>query len=175
MKKTIAVSFSGIAAALSVILLSLGSVVWVFSYVMPIATGLFMIIISDIFGKRSALLTYSVVSVLSVILLTDKESALMYICFFGYYPIIKDKFDRINPKALQYILKILVFNTAVVSVELICIYIFMIPFESFFGRWGAIILLALGNLLFFIYEKLITALSILYKNRLKNRITKYLQ
>lgn len=174
-RKSFYIAFSGISTALSVVLLSLGSVIWIFSYLMPIISGLFMIIVNDLFGRKSALLTYICVSVLSLVLLTDRESALMYVAFFGYYPLVKGSYEKIKLKFVQILLKLLTFNFAIISVELICVYVFLIPFDSFLGKWGAIILLALGNLLFVVYEKLIVALTILYQTRLKNRITKYLQ
>ncbi len=175
MKKTAVIAFSGIAAAISVIFLSLGSVIWVFSYIMPIATGLFMIVLTDLFDRKTGFLTYLCVSVLSLILLNDKESALMYIMFFGYYPILKEKFDRIKPKSLQIIAKLLLFNSSIIIAELICVYVFLIPFDDFLGKWGIVILLAMANILFLVYEKLFSALVLLYQNKLKKRITKHLQ
>ena len=170
MKGSFKVAAAGVITALSVILLALGSVIWVFSYTMPLLCGIVMIILTESFNKRTALLVYIAVSIISIFLLSDKESALIYILFFGYYPII-----RLKPKVLSWFIKLLIFNVGVVGAELICIYIFGIPFDDFLGKWGAVILLVIFNLLFLVYDRLYGMLLIIYEKKYKSRFDRFLK
>lgn len=171
MTKTKQVAFSGMLSALSVILMFLGSVVSVLSYVMPLASGLLMIIAVENISKKSATAIYFCVSLLSIILLSDKECALFYISFFGYYPIIKSNIDKIKNKLLLWIARAIIFNVSIISNQLICVYVFNIPFDEFLGKWGIIILLLLANLLFVLYERMLNLLILLYRKKYKSKIS----
>lgn len=158
-------------AAVSVILLFLGSVIWVFAYVAPIATGMIIFVIKRAFDNHIALITYISISVLSLFLLPDKECALMYALFFGYYPIIKSSIDKINSFILRIILKLFVFNASLAIIELLCVYVLNIPFDDFLGKWGIVILVVSFNIVFLLYDRLFIAASIIYDRKL----SKYLK
>ena len=175
MKKSLKVAAAGVITALSVILLQLGSLIWLFAYLMPLISGLIMIILTESGGKKSAWLVYAAVSIIAMLLLEDKECVLIYVLFFGYYPIIRDSINKIKLKAVRIISKLLIFNSGIVAAELICIYVFGIPFDDFLGKWGAVILLALANVMFFVYERLLGMVIILYNKKYKSKIERYLK
>lgn len=170
MKKSTSIAFSGIMAGLSFVLLYLGSVIWIFAYVAPQICGLIMMSVNKTFGKKYALCVFFAVSVLSVFFLPDKEAGLVYLFFFGYYPLIKEKLENLKPKALVIALKFLIFNVGILVSQLLLVYAFGIPFENEFGKWGIPVFVALFNLLFVVYEKLYGVLYSLYSTRLENRI-----
>ncbi|MBQ7739782.1 MAG: hypothetical protein IJT65_00915 [Eubacterium sp.] len=174
MKKSLRVAIAGIMSALCIILLYIGSVMWLFAYIMPLAAGLIMIAVSQTGSKRLALTVYIAVSLISLTALNDKECVLLYVLFFGYYPLIRESLEKIKSSFVKIILKFLIFNAAVVAVEMICIYVFMIPFDNELGRLGIPILMLLANALFFVYDNLLPKLEILYEKRIKNKIDKYL-
>jgi hypothetical protein len=64
--------------------------------------------------SRGGLLVYIASSVLGAILVPDKLFVISYICFFGYYPIVKYALERIDKLALEWILKFLLFNMVAV-------------------------------------------------------------
>lgn len=175
MKNSLKIAISGVLTALSVILLYIGSIIWLFAYIMPLAAGLIMIIVTDFADKKLALVVYFSVSIISIAMLSDKECALLYALFFGYYPIIKPSLDKILNRFVKWILKFAIFNFAVVSAEMICIYIFMIPFDNEFGKAGIALLIILANIIFVVYEKLFGGVRIIYEKKLKSKIDKYLK
>lgn len=175
MKKSLKIAAAGVITALSIIFLMLGSLVWIFAYIMPLLCGLIMIIVCESFDKKTALLIYLSVSVLSLILLTSKETSLLYIMLIGYYPIICDKINLIKSRLIRIIIKFILFNVTVVSAELICTYIFGIPFDNFMGKTGIVILLIAANVLLFVYDRLLVVLNILYVKRYKKRFEKFLK
>lgn len=175
MKNSKVIAYSGVATALSVVMLFLGSIFWVLGYTMPLVASLVMIILLDSISQKSALLTFVSTSIISFILLNDKECVLLYILFFGYYPLIRDKINDIKPKFLSYLLKFITFNAAMVLTQVLCIYVFGIPFDDMLGKWGIVLFVLCLNLVFAVFDKLYTLLLRLYRIKLKKKVEKYIK
>lgn len=175
MKNSKVIAYSGVATALSVVMLFLGSIFWVLGYTMPLVASLVMIILLDSISQKSALLTFISTSIISFILLNDKECVLLYILFFGYYPLIRDKINDIKPKFLSYLLKFITFNAAMVLTQVLCIYVFGIPFDDMLGKWGIVVFVLCLNLVFAVFDKLYTLLLKLYRIKLKKKVEKYIK
>jgi len=152
----------------------LGGVFYIFSYTMPLLLGLLMLMLNKTFGKSCAFITYASVSILSMILVTDKEGVLLYILFFGYYPIIKSRLDTVKFKPLRAIAKLLLFNLALAVSELLAFYVFGIPFfEDGIESALVVIFFAVAmNLIFIMFEFLLNKYFILYEKRLEPKIKK---
>ncbi len=170
MKKTTSLSFAGIMAGLSFVLLYLGSVIWLFAYITPQLCGLIMMMLNKTFGKKYALCVFFAVSILSLLFLPDKEAGLVYLFFFGYYPLIKPYIEKLKAKIVSFVIKLLVFNVGILSSQLMLIYVFGIPFENEFGKWGIPLFIVLFNILFITYEKLYGVILALYETKLENRL-----
>ncbi|WP_294847562.1 hypothetical protein [uncultured Eubacterium sp.] len=175
MKNSKVIAYSGVATALSVVMLFLGSIFWVLGYTMPLVASLVMIILLDSVSQKSALLTFISTSIISFILLNDKECVLLYILFFGYYPLIRDKINDIKPKFLSYLLKFITFNAAMVLTQVLCVYVFGIPFDDMLGKWGIVLFVLCLNLVFAVFDKLYTLLLKLYRIKLKKKVEKYIK
>ena len=131
MKKTRYTTVSGMVSALSVVIMLLTNVMPSMMYVIPIVTGGIVFAVNEIIGKKWALGVFFVTSFISFILLTDKETALNYTLFFGYYPLLKPVFEKL-PKALSWVVKLVSFNIAIVIIGLIVTFIFKLPHKRFF-------------------------------------------
>lgn len=175
MKNSKVIAYSGVATALSVVMLFLGSIFWALGYTMPLVASLVMIILLDSISQKSALLTFVSTSVISFILLNDKECVLLYVLFFGYYPLIRDKINDIKPKFLSYLLKFVSFNAAMVLTQILCVYVFGIPFDDMLGKWGIVVFALCLNLVFVVFDKLYTLLLRLYRIKLKKKVEKYIK
>lgn len=175
MKNSKVIAYSGVATALSVVMLFLGSIFWVLGYTMPLVASLVMIILLDSISQKSALLTFVSTSIISFILLNDKECVLLYVLFFGYYPLIRDKINDIKPKFLSYLLKFVSFNAAMVLTQILCVYVFGIPFDDMLGKWGIVVFVLCLNLVFIVFDKLYTLLLRLYRIKLKKKVEKYIK
>lgn len=175
MKNSKIIAYSGVATALSVVMLFLGSIFWVLGYTMPLVASLVMIILLDSISQKSALLTFISTSIISFILLNDKECVLLYVLFFGYYPLIRDKINDIKPKFLSYLLKFITFNAAMVLTQVLCVYVFGIPFDDMLGKWGIVLFVLCLNLVFVVFDKLYTLLLKLYRIKLKKKVEKYIK
>lgn len=174
MKNANRIAFCGIISALSVLLLFLGGITFILAYVMPMIVGLLMLMLRRTFGTPSAWITYTAVSLLSLILVADKECMLMYILFFGFYPIIQPDINKIKHKFPRYLVKLILFNAMIAVVQLLLVFVFGIPFlEEGEGRIFILVFVVLMNILFVIYDRLIDKLSYLYEIKLENRIKKF--
>ena len=176
-KKSLRVAMCGLAAALSVTLMFLGGVVYVFAYAVPMLLGLISVMIKKSFGTSSAVFVYIAVSVLSFILVPEKESVLMFVLFFGYYPIIRESFEKIKSKVIRLILKLILFNASLAAIELLCVFVFGIPFfEDGLFSWGLLIGFAAAmNFVFIMYDFLLKTFLILYEKKIEKRIKKYIE
>lgn len=177
MKKSYKIAFCGMFAALSVVLMFLGGILYVFSYTTPILLGIIMLMINKTFGKSSALITYFSVSVLSMILVSDRESVLLYVLFFGHYPILKNKIDLIKSKFLRVLIKFLLFNIAFAAAELLSYYVFGIPFfeDGVKSVWIVAAFTAAMNVIFVMFEFLLNKYFIFYVSKLEPKIKKLLK
>lgn len=169
-KNAVRISYAGVMSALSFVLLYLGSVLWIFAYTAPLFCGIIIMSVNGTFGRKYAVTVYITVGKLGLLFAPDKEAVLVYIFFFGYYPMIKEQLEKIKPKALSFFIKLLIFNTGIAASQLLLIYAFGIPFENEFGKLGIPLFIALFNLLFVTYEFMYKAVLNVYKDRIEKRI-----
>ncbi len=162
--KTKNTAVCGLMTALSVVLMMLTTLIPVFMYVIPIITGLLVLFVADISNKKWGSGVYLATAFLSLLLITDKESALTYTLFFGYYPLIKDIMEKL-PKLLAWALKFILFNISAVGIGVISFYVFGISGEEYdeFGKYTIPILLVMANTAFLLYDFCLTRNRFLLK------------
>lgn len=162
MKKTRYTTISGMVSALSVVIMLLTNIMPSMMYVIPIITGAIVFAVNEIIGKKWALGVFFVTSFISFVLLTDKEAALNYTLFFGYYPLLKPLYEKL-PKVLSWGVKVLTFNVALVTIGLIVTFIFKLPFlDEDMGKFTIPIFAVLFNIVFVMYDIMFTV----FKTRL---------
>lgn len=156
MKRSQQVALCGVVAALCTLLLFMTGMFPFSTYALPALAGLLMVTVAVETGASWAFTLYVAVSILSLLMTPDKEAMLMFIMFFGHYPITKFQLEKIKFKPLVVLLKFICFNFCIIISYIIIIYIFQIPdvLTDFgdFGKYSVYILLGLGNVLFMIYD-----------------------
>lgn len=158
------VAFGGIIAALSIVLMFSTGLIPTLTYAIPaIAGALLMTIVIEISPVFAGAI-YIAVSILSLLIVADKEAAVMYAAFFGYYPIIKSFIEKHTNKTLSWIIKYFLFNIAMISSYFVVAKIFMITFDDidFLGKFALPILLLAGNIVFALYDIALTRLVTAY-------------
>lgn len=174
MKKALPVAVCGVITALSVVLMLVLGAAFIFSYILPMLLGMLMIMIKRTFSVSYAWLTYASTSLLSVFLVAEKECMLMYVLFFGFYPIINEGLNKITNKPLRALLKLVIFNSLISIVQILLVFVFGIPFlEDGEGKWFIILFAVLMNILFVIYDKLLLNLTLLYELKIEPKLKKY--
>ncbi len=140
-------------AALSVVLMLLTTVIPFLTYFIPILTGVLVYFVFVIINQKWAFGVFSATSVIALLLLTDKEAALTYALFFGWYPLVKEAFEHL-PKALSWLFKIVAFNAAIILVGILTVLVFGGSPDDYsgFGKFTIPILLLMGNVVFVLYD-----------------------
>lgn len=165
------VAFGAVVAALSLVFMLLTAVLPVGTYALPCFAGILLVIIVIEFGVPWAVGVYAGVSVLSFLLVSDKEAALYYALILGNYPILKSFFERIKIRWLSFILKLVYFNIVAVAAYYISIFLLSIPQESFhlFGINMPFVFLLMGNAVFIAYDLCVSRLIAIYLNLWRHR------
>jgi hypothetical protein len=160
MNKSKNTAFCGMISALSVVLMLVTTVLPVMMYVLPIATGILVVLTAGVTNKKWAAGTFFSTAVISLMLLTEKETALTYLFFFGWYPLVRESLSVI-PKILQYLVKIVMFNFSAVAIGVVGVYVFGISKDEYteFGKFTIPILLGMANVVFILYELMLKKYS----------------
>ncbi|MGN0479695.1 MAG: hypothetical protein ACI4GO_09700 [Hominenteromicrobium sp.] len=175
--KTMRVAFCGVIAALSVVVLFLTGVIPVATIALPAVAGCLLIAVVAEINVRYGFAVYLVVSVFAALLTPDREAALLYIVFFGYYPALYGLLSRIRNRVLCWAAKLLVFNAAMVLEGFLAVLFLQIPVSEMlpFGWISIPIMLVLLNAVFVLYDFSMNGLIVLYIRRLHPLVGKYLK
>jgi len=167
MRQSAKTALGGLTASLSLVFMLLTAVLPFLTYAAPEISGTLLVIMVLELNKKWAFATYAAVSLLSLFILPDKEAAMMYVGFFGFYPIVKPLLDSHLSRPLSWLCKALIFNVSVTVSYLIVVYVFAIPLDGMeeFGKWAIPALLAMGNVVFILYDLVLSRLITAYLNR----------
>lgn len=150
-----AVALGGVFAALAALIMGMGTLIPVATYVCPMLCIVLLQVVLKLCGGRYAWAWYGAVAFLGLLFAPDKEAAVIF-CFLGYYPIVKPKLDR---KKGKWLWKALFFNAVILAAYACLIYVMGIDeILKEFGQMGAImtaLLLLLGNVTFFLLDRLL--------------------
>jgi hypothetical protein len=151
----------GVLAALAAAILLLGGVIPAATFCCPVLASLTLVPALAQCGKKWALTLYAAVAVLGLLLCPDKEAAFLFLAL-GYYPVLKPRLDALRPLP-RAACKALVFNAAVCAVYAFLLAVLrMDALRAEFAGTQAWLLAALlvgGNLVFFLYDLVLTRLG----------------
>lgn len=177
-KKSSSVALCGILTAVSLVIMLVSGLLGILTLAAPMVVGGLLIIPVKQYGAKVSLTMYAAVSLLSIILVTDKELALVYILFFGYYPIIQGYLDRLMNKAVRRIVKAVIFYAGIFLAVYIAHIIFSVPIFENGNNWvilSAIIYTVLAGLFFILYDKALRQFFTIYDIRLRPLVEKFIR
>jgi len=177
-KLSFKITLGGIIAAMSLIFMFFTNVMPLLAYTLPALAGAFLIVIVIELGKKWAFLTYAAVSILSYFMTPDKEAAVLFTMFLGYYPIVKSIFEKIKFRPLEYLSKIALFNVSIIISYQIIIRLFgmkelLNEFKEF-GKYSIPVFLIAANIAFILYDIALTGVISTYINTFRPKIMKRL-
>lgn len=145
-------ALGGVLAALAIVIMCLGGLIPLATYVCPVLCTVILYVILRLCGKRTAWTWYGAVSLLCLLMAPDKEAAGVFL-FFGYYPILRSVLDRLK---LRWLFKVLYFNLSTAVLYLLLIYVMgmtqlLTEFQEAGLVLGAVTLL-LGNVTFLLLD-----------------------
>ena len=166
-RKSWAMAYCGIVAALCVALMLLGAVIPIAMFIAPAVAGFLSATVCVECGMQMALTAYAAVSLLALLFVPDKEVALIFTVLLGYYPLAKPKFERIRPALLRCVCKLLLCNGAVLAMYGL-IYL-LVPMGSISQELratataAALATLAMGNVAFLLYDRALHNMLMMYR------------
>ncbi len=170
MSQSAKTAIGGMITALSVILL-VPTAFELFVYALPAIASILTLFCVIELGRKWSFGVYVAVSLISFMLVPNKEAVMFYIAFFGYYPIIKSILESKLPRIPEYLIKFFIFNLSVILAYVVLVFVFGMPFdelmgfgeeENFLRKYGVPLMLAFGNLVFILYDYMLTTMLSTY-------------
>ena len=152
-------ALGGIFAALAVVIMSMGGLIPVATFVCPMFCMILLRLVTQLCGSRTSWAWYGAVALLAVLLGPDKEAAAVFV-FLGYYPIVKPRLDSMKVPILW---KLILFNVAIGVMYFLLIRLFgMDQIAAEYAELGKVlkvIMLILGNATFFLLDMVLERLN----------------
>lgn len=168
------IALGGIISSLCLLCMFLTGIMPVLYITLPMIAGILMMIMSIEVDTRWAFVTYISTSILSLFITFDKEATLLYILLFGHYPIIKKHLDQIKNKMVRISIKLIIFNTCILSETVIAIK--LLGSDEFYnqlikkGYVSIIIYILAINFICFSYDYCLKGLMQTYIKKLKPKL-----
>ena len=138
----------GMTAALGVVLMILGALLELGMYVCPMFVGLCLIPIGNRWGVKYQLVLWAAIGLLCLMLVSNLEQNLMFLGFFGWYPALRPRLQRL-PALPRLLVKLALFNAIVIAIEALLV---LVVAPEIMGAALTAVLLILGNITFLLYD-----------------------
>ena len=169
MKSSIKITFCAVVSALIAVVMS-ASLVPNITFAVPAIAGLFIISVFAEIGAVWAFGTFFVSAILSFFI-ADKTSFILFVCFFGFYPVLKPLIERTKSRITEWILKFFVFNLSA-----FCLYIIeILLFDFKLKLWPLTAIWLAGNVAFILYDVAVSRIALFYYARIHSAVSKILR
>ena len=168
-RKSRQTALCGLLAALSVVILSLGSIIPLATFACPMLAMVCLLPVAVSYGLGTSLLVYAAVSVLAVLLCAAKELACFYL-FLGWYPTLRRRLGRL-PRVLRIAVKCGLFTAAMAAMYALLLFLFRMEalVEEFaeYSVWMIASLFILGNVTFLLFDRVLGVLDSVFRRKLR--------
>jgi len=171
--RTRMLTLCAILSALCVVILYLGSFVEVLDLSIAVIASFPVIILVIERGRGYPWMIYGVTSLLSLLLLPNKFPALVYAAFSGFYPILKEKIEKMPMRFLRLVIKLAVFNISL-GLMVAVSRLLVVDLDMGMVLWTTIVILN-GTFLFYDYALTVLITAYLRVWRKKLRIEKFFE
>lgn len=177
MKRSISyrIALGGTLASMCLLSQFITGVFPVFYIIMPMICGILVTVMAMETSVWWGFLMYLAVGTLSLFVTPNKDAALIFILFFGHYPLIRPCLRRLKLRPLIYGAKLLIYNACILAYFFMTVYLFgmdeLLEEMGEFGKYGAYILLGTANMMFVSYDYLMDVAMDVYRRRLHPKIS----
>ena len=165
-KRTRRIAVCAMIIAIGVVIISLGSLVEVLDLCTAALASFLTVLVGIEYGHGNTLADYAATAVLALLLAPQKSPAMVYAAF-GFYPIVKEKLERL-PRGLAAILKCVIF--VVLEVLLIHVADLLTGADELLGPLYYVALYALGFVTLWLLDVALTRMITLYLRKYRERI-----
>ena len=160
------ITLSAMLSALGVIIMAIGAFIEVLDLSTAVLASMLCIYaVIEIRGSYPWMI-WLVTSLLALLLLPVKAPALIYALFAGFYPILKEKLEKLS-RILSWVLKLTVFHLSMLALALLMKLVFHTEIELGTYAWMPFLIYPLALVCFVVYDLALTRLITFYLFRLR--------
>lgn len=165
-------SLCGLLSALAVVLLLSGSLIPLATFAAPLLAMIVLLPILLEYGPRAAGTAYGAVSILALLLTTDRELALVFAAF-GWYPLLRGKLKKVPSRPLQLVIQLALCNLVIALLYGVVMRLLgMTSAMADSTRWINILTLLLANIVFLLLDKVLDRMTLLWQHKFRKRFLK---
>ena len=164
------VALCGVLCGLAVVVLLLGGLFSLAVYCAPLLAMAVLLPVLEEYGPGTAGAAYGAVAILALLLVPDREAALVYV-FFGWYPLLRPRIAALPSLPVR-----LVFRLGVCGLSMFLLYGVTIRLlgltavtEELGGGWLTAALAAMGCAVFLLLDLALGRLTVLWRRKLRRR------
>lgn len=157
----------GVLCSLAVCLLLLGSVIPAATFCGPLLAMAALLPVLEELGPRAAGTAWAAVSILGLLLAADRELALVYL-FFGWYPVLRPRINKLPSRPLRIAVKLAVCNGTVFLLYRLLGALLGLT-EDMTSPLLAAATVVLANMTFFLADLALGRLTLLWRRKLRKR------
>lgn len=144
-------ALGGILAAGALVMLWLASVAPSGRLGLTAVGGLFPMAATLAAGRAAGYLCWGAAGLLALVILPDKGVALLFLAFFGLYPVVKEAIESLRRLPVEWILKLAYFNAVLTLSWFLFRQLFLPNPPQWLGD-NTLLLYGAGNVVFVIYD-----------------------
>ena len=159
----------GLLTALAVTLLLLGGIIPLATFCAPMLAMVVLLPVLEEFGHRAAATAWCAATILALLLVPDRETALVFV-FFGWYPILRPRLNRLPGRLPRLLAKLAVYGAATMLLYGLVLRLMGLTADLLEGtRLMNGLLLVLGSITFLALDRVLERLTVLWYRKLRKR------
>ena len=174
-EKTYRVALGGVLSALAAVFMMMGGIFPFAQFCGPAMACICVMIFLVECGPKWAFFMYLAVSGVALLVSPDLESVLLFVCFLGWYPLLKMLLEtKVRSRALQLVLKLAAMAVCVGLMYYALLKIFPVAalVEEFAG-YGAgflVLLILMASVAFLLIDVCLSRMAVLYLRKFREKL-----
>lgn len=163
------IALCGVLSALAVVCLLLGGIIPAATFCAPLLAMVIVLPVLEEYGPKAAAMAYGAAAILSLLLVPDRELALLYACF-GWYPILRPRVARIPSRLARLAVRLVICNAIIAVLYGLFLRLLGLTADPTEGvlLWKAALLI-MGNLVFLLLDLVLARMTLLWRQKLRKR------
>ena len=164
------VALCGVLCGLAVVFLLLGGLFFLAVYCAPLLAMAVLLPVLEEYGPGTAGAAYGAVAILALLLVPDRETALVYV-FFGWYPILRPRIAALPSLPVRLVCRLGVCGLSMFLLYGVTIRLLGLTAvtEELGGGWLTAALAAMGCAVFLLLDLALGRLTVLWRRKLRRR------
>ena len=160
----------GVLCGLAVVVLLLGGLFSLAVYCAPLLAMAVLLPVLEEYGPGTAGAAYGAVAILALLLVPDRETALVYV-FFGWYPILRPRIAALPSLPVRLVCRLGVCGLSMFLLYGVTIRLLGLTAvtEELGGGWLTAALAVMGCALFLLLDLALGRLTVLWRRKLRRR------